>query len=341
MNVFYLQKESIMTKCEGCGALLQQENVEKLGYTKNKEGKLCERCFRIRHYGDYKRVIKDNQEFITILKNINDTKDLVLLVVDLFQMNQSFDLIKKELKNNPILLVLTKRDLLPKKVYDEKLIAYMDQFGLQEVDRLIISSNKSYHFDELFDKIHTYQKSQNVYVVGYTNAGKSTMMNQLIYHYSDLKQTITTSMLSSTTLEEIYVPIDSNLTLIDTPGILEEGSMIDVVEPTYLKKLLPKSEIRPITYQVKTPQTFLVDSILQIECQDNNDLTFYLSNSLPIERKHKTNISIPGLQKHVLEIKGNQDIVVTGLGFIKVKKKSIITLYTLPGVKVYLRKALI
>ncbi len=330
-----------MIKCDGCGIPLQQEHVKELGYTRNIEGKLCERCFRIRHYGDYKRVIKNNDDYIQILKHINQTGDLVVLVVDLFQMNENFDLIKRTLTDNPILLVLTKRDLLPKKVYEEKLLHYMDQFCLHEVDRLIISSTKSYQFDQLIAKIREYQKSKDVYVVGYTNAGKSTMMNQLIYHYSDLRQTITTSMLPSTTLEEIRVPIDDDLLLIDTPGILEEGSILDMVDTSLLKKILPKVEIRPITYQVKSPQTFLVDTLVQVACQDNNDLTFYLSNQLKIERKYQIIEKMNGLERHILELNGNQDIVITGLGFIKVMKKGTITIDTLPSVKVYIRKALI
>ena len=71
-----------MIKCEGCGIPLQQEKKDELGYTKNMGSKLCERCFRIRHYGDYRKVTKNNEEYVKILKYINHTKDLVLLVVD-------------------------------------------------------------------------------------------------------------------------------------------------------------------------------------------------------------------------------------------------------------------
>ena len=98
----------------------------------------------------------------------------------------------------------------------------------------------------MLEKIKQYQKSNRVYVVGFTNAGKSTMMNQLIYHYSDIDQKITTSMLPSTTLKEIEVPITSELTLIDTPGILEEGSILDRVDPKLLKKILRINNIENI-----------------------------------------------------------------------------------------------
>ena len=52
-------------------------------------------------------------------------------------------------------------------------------------EKIVISSNKNYNFDALYELINKYKKSENVYVVGYTNAGKSTMINKIIYNYSD------------------------------------------------------------------------------------------------------------------------------------------------------------
>ena len=176
-----------MNKCQGCGVLC--------------ENTLCERCFRIKHYNDYKVITKTNNDFIPILENISKSNDLVLLVVDLFNIGD-LSLIRKYLKND-ILLVLTKRDLLPKSVSFDKLFDY--DYGIDYIDKIIISSNKNYNFDELLDKINKYKKSNNVYIVGFTNAGKSTMINKLIYNYSDNKTEITTSPLPSTTLNTIEI----------------------------------------------------------------------------------------------------------------------------------------
>ena len=46
-------------------------------------------------------------------------------------------------------------------------------------------------------------------------------------------------------------------------------------------------------------------------------------------------------QKIELEVDDNHDIVINGLGFIKVKKKCKITLYTLNDIKVFIRPSLI
>ena len=171
-----------MNKCKGCGVVLQNEDETQLGFTKNIENNLCERCFRIINYSEYKEVVKDNKEFIKILENINKTKDLVLLVVDLFNINKIENILRYI--SNDIILVLTKRDLLPKSVKDNKLIEYVNKCSKNVKETLVISSTKNYNFDLLFNLVNKYKLSKNVYVVGYTNSGKSTMINKMIYNYS-------------------------------------------------------------------------------------------------------------------------------------------------------------
>lgn len=40
-------------KCLGCGVELQDENMLLDGYTVNLENDLCQRCFRLKNYGEY------------------------------------------------------------------------------------------------------------------------------------------------------------------------------------------------------------------------------------------------------------------------------------------------
>lgn len=329
-----------MNKCIGCGAILQDNNKEYEGYTKNLNNSLCERCFRIKNYSDYKLISKDNNEFINILENIGKTNNLVILVVDLFNIPKFLNELNKYI-NNDILLVLTKRDLIPLSVYDLNLIKYFNQYKLNIVDSIIISSNKNYNFDNLLSKIKYYQTSKEVYVVGYTNAGKSTMINKLIYNYTDKKPTITTSMLPSTTINSIEIEIDDKLSLIDTPGLLEENNIIDVVDIKTMKRIVPNKEIKPITYQIKAKQSLIVDDLLRLDLSNVNSLTFYISNNLNIERYFKDIDKLKNLVKHEIKIPANSDLVVSGLGFIKFINEDELTLYTLNNVDVYVRPALI
>lgn len=317
----------MINKCAGCGdVLLDNSHI------------LCERCFRIQHYNDYKVVVKNNNEFLKILEDINKTNSLVVLVLDLFHLPKNLDVIKNMLKND-ILLVLTKRDLLPKSVSDAKFLDYVDKFNIKYVDKVLISSPKNYNFDTLFGLIKKYKNSKEVYVVGFTNAGKSTMINKLIYNYSDNKTSITTSSLPSTTLGTIEIKFNDDLTIIDTPGLLDEGSIINYLDASMLKKINPKKEIRPITYQIRHKQIILVDELLEIECENKNSISLYFSNQLEVKRIYEKRES--GLVDHVIEVPERSDIVISGLGFVKVINPDKILIRTLPGVEVFVRDSLI
>lgn len=329
-----------MNKCIGCGVELQNIDKNNIGYTANLENKLCERCFRIRNYNDYKTVLKDNNDYITILKNIDKTSDLVVLVVDLFNINKHLEDISKYLNNN-ILLVLTKRDILPLSCYDKKLKEYFENYNLNIIDTIIISSIKNYNFDELKDKIDKYKTSNKVYVIGYTNSGKSTMINKFMYNYSNNDTVITTSNLPSTTIDSIELKINDDLTLIDTPGLLDEEDIINYVDSNTTKKIIPNKEIKPITYQIKNKQILIIDELVRLDLLENNNLTIYISNKLNIKRVYKETEKLKNLKKHELLVYDDSDIVIQGLGFINVKKKSKITLYTKDGVRVFIRKNLI
>lgn len=324
-------------KCIGCGVPLQNSDATKEGYITKIDGNLCERCFRIKNYGDYKNVIKDNSTFIDILKNI-DKKDLVILVMDLFNLPENLDLIKNNITNN-ILLVLTKRDILPKIIYEDRLLNYMKRYKFNYIDSVIVSSNKNYNFDLLIEKINKYKTTNKVYVVGYTNAGKSTLINKLIYNYSDSIPSITTSMLPSTTLNSIEIRFDNETTFIDTPGLLNEGSIENYIDINMLKKVNPKMAIKPITYQVKTKQYIVVEDILKLELSNNN-ITIFMSNNLNIDRLYKDK-EIEDLVVKNIEVNSNEDLVIPGLGFIKFTKHENIKIYIINGIEVYTRRSLI
>lgn len=326
--------------CEGCGATLQVQNPDGEGYAKTEQHSLCERCFRIRNYNDYKTVIKDNESFLELLAKVKESKALVLLVVDMMHLSVDIEQIVSHL-DNPILLVLTKRDLLPKTTYNRNLLDYMEHFHIPCVDKIMISSENNYHFDLLYQLIEKYQNKKEVYVVGLTNAGKSTMLNQLIYHYGETKRVITTSMLPSTTMNFITIPMTSTLTLIDTPGILDQGNMVDLVDDKMLKRITPKVEIKPRTYQIKESQIHLIEDIARFDYTDKNSVTYFIANPLKLTRYYKEIDTLKNLVCHEIEIEGRQDIVISGFGFVKVMKPCIVKVYVQASVLVYTRDALI
>jgi len=325
-----------MIKCKGCGAILQNENPNKEGYVRNLEKDLCERCFKIRHYNEYRFVDKDNNYYLNIIDKINKTNDLVLIVTDFLNTES----IKEININNPVILVLTKQDLIPRHIDENKILNNITS-NLNIVSKLVVGAKNNYNLDSLFNKINKYKKSNNVYIIGYTNAGKSTLINKMIKNYSESNEQITTSILPSTTLDLIDIRINNALNLIDTPGLLDDGSIILNIKKDTLNKIIPKKEIKPAVIQIKINQTIIIDNLIRLDVKAGTNLIFYISNNLKLERVYKKTDKLKEKKQYNINLKANHDLVIKGLGFIKTTKDTNITLYLDENIKFINRQSLI
>jgi len=88
-----------------------------------------------------------------------------------------------------------------------KLIEYFKEQNTKFEDIIIISSLKNYNLDTLMKTIKKHRVYQKVYVVGDTNAGKSTLINKIMKNYGIEESDITISPMPSTTLSEITMKI--------------------------------------------------------------------------------------------------------------------------------------
>ncbi len=329
--------------CKGCGILLQDENVLLPGYTTDLSNDICQRCFRIKNYGEYQLVTNNNVEYIKVLEAVGKTNDLVIYVTDLINMEKDFDTIRNIIPNRMI-LVLNKKDVLPKSVKEEKLYDYFKEYNIFFDEIITVSTKNNYNMDYLLKRIKMLQTTKNVYVVGRTNAGKSSLINNIIRNYSETSDELTMSALPSTTLNTVSISLNEHLTLIDTPGLLDSGSIINKLDVDLVKKISPKKEIKPKTFQLKVGQGIIINDLVRIDYVEGerNSFTVFVSNELKVSRiNSNVNKKLKDLNKCSYDVKYNTDIVVNGLGFIKVMNKGKVDVYLDKDVEIYLRKSLI
>ena len=208
---------------------------------------------------------------------------------------------------------------------------------------------------------------RDVYVMGYANVGKSYLINSLIKKFLHKEEDqISTSPIPGTTLNSIKIHFfDDNKSIIDTPGLINENNTFSNLLPESYPLLLPKKEIKPITFQLNNDNLVYVGSILSFEVieGDNVAITCYLSENVILHRrkidgsseffeKHKGEILTPPSKEElegkefvekifILNKPYKEELYISGLGFISVNKNSKIKVRILKGIDVIKRYAIL
>lgn len=364
-------------KCIGCGSFIQSEDENKIGYVnksvlEKNENILCKRCFRLKHYNDIEDVKMDNDDFIKALSVISEEDALIVKVVDLFDFTGSMiSGINRFIGNNDVILVGNKRDVLPKAIKNHKIINWMRRlikdYNLKVVDCVLTSGNKNQGIDELLDVILKHRKGRNVYVVGCTNVGKSTLINSIIKNFSTEKEDIVTvSQFPGTTLDLIEIPLDENSYIFDTPGIINNHQYAHYLNKKTLKHILPSKEIKPKVYQLESQQSLFFDGLARFDflfgaksafvCFFSNEISIHrtkLENAYNLFNKHIGELLSPpnkseyekmgNYKKHIFKTPTYKcDIVISGLGHVTIDSPNLqIAIFAPSNVGVFIRPSLI
>ncbi|WP_202080722.1 ribosome biogenesis GTPase YqeH [Caldalkalibacillus salinus] len=362
--------------CAGCGIKIQTENKDKAGYVPasalKRERIVCQRCFRMTHYNEVSPVELTDDDFIQILNQVGESKGLVVKIVDMFDFNGSWiSGLQRFVGGNRVLLVGNKVDLLPKNINLNRMKNWLQHsakdLGLKPIDVMFCSAEKGTGIQELMQAIDRLRRGQDVYVVGATNVGKSTFINQILTQLGvDKDEHLTTSRFPGTTLDMIAIPMDDDRALYDTPGIINRHQMAHYVTPEELKIISPSKPIKPKVYQLNDGQTLFFGGLSRLDFVQGNRQSFvcYVSNDINIHRtklekadelyqNHLGEIlSPPGkaessdwgpLTKHTFKISEQPtDIVFSGLGWVTLKGEgAVIDAYAPKGVAVSVRRSLI
>ncbi len=361
--------------CIGCGSIIQTKDSSKPGYvpqskiSKLNEDIICRRCFRLKNYNEVTPLYISSDDYFNIISEIGNKRALIVMLIDIFDIEGSLiPQIPKLTNYNDLLIIANKTDLLPKSVKESKLLHHLKKIisdnDLNPMDIFLMSAIKYKNIDDIINRITEYADGKDIYIVGATNVGKSTFINTLLKSYADSKKdVITVSFLAGTTLNFIKIPFGDNF-IIDTPGLINNNQITNYLSPKSLKIVIPKKEIKPITFQLNSSQTLFFGGLARIDFIEGNKTSFicYTSEFMKIHRtklenadelyNRQVNLLLTPpfegdddfpLKGHLFNIKSStkQDIVLPGLGFVTVSGNVMVKVYTRYNTTPYIREALI
>lgn len=365
--------------CIGCGAQIQTENPNESGYLPSsalakgmEQGEFyCQRCFRLRNYNELQDLNISDDIFLEKLSQIAEDKAFVILVVDIFDVEGSLITgLQRFIGKQPFIVAANKFDLLPKVTRKSKVKDWIRQivnrYDLFPQDVILTSGMNQSGIQDLTDVIEKEIQNRNVYIVGVTNVGKSTLINQLLNYYGGDKEIITTSNHPGTTLDLIKIPLTEDYSIIDTPGIVKRSQLAHSLTRDEIETVIPTKPIRPKTFQLKTDQTIFLAGLARIDVvnsqQVSTALTFYVSQDLYLHRT-KTEKADEFYHKHVgglltppnedsaehfdtlvprtYQFKDTQDISISGLGWLTANADCEIRIWTPKHISVSIRPSII
>ncbi|MCL6452484.1 MAG: 50S ribosome-binding GTPase [Alicyclobacillus sp.] len=296
--------------CVGCGARLQSEDEQAPGFlpesARNREAPLCRRCFRIRHYGEVSKVGLRPEQYAKAVAQILERPGLVLYVLDVFDLEGSWvPGLTEYIGNSPVVAVVNKVDLLPQDISAQALRGWVVERlaiqGIRPVDVCFVSAHRRTGLDRLWSLLGQ-RREPRVYAVGMANVGKSSLLNRLVE--LDAAATarsgkgavpFTASRIPGTTLglSEIRLSVTPNqtVTLLDTPGLVLNQRLTDVLCADCLAAAVPSAPLRPRVFQLTPPQTLLLGGLARLDLDDGPPQTAvcYVSNDLVVHRTKRDN----------------------------------------------------
>ncbi|CAM3449411.1 GTPase [Pseudostreptobacillus hongkongensis] len=371
-------------KCKGCGVKLQSQNPNLEGYIPenkiNTPNIICKRCFRLKHYGENLEKEEDKELYqIEVKKAINEA-DIILPIFDIIDFESSFtNEIIDLLEDKTFIPIINKIDLLPSYIHVaeiSKWVTYnMTENNLFPVDIAYVSAEKKYGINGIFRKIQYVAKNIlkksldsniKIAVIGVSNVGKSRIINLLLD-----KNVSTVSKFSGTTkknTKNVKQTKEYRLTIIDTPGLIPEGRLSDLLNSNLSYKLVPSKEISRKTYRLKEKQVFMLSNLAYFEVlsipEDKNtaivsvysskEVKFHLTNLEKAKELWNNNdffkfLDEENFEKYnknefdeeTFEIEDLEDLVIAGLGYIEVKRGPIkLKLYKPKNAKAVVRKSI-
>jgi len=351
--------------CKGCGVQLQNEDASKIGYTPQLDKDYCQRCFRLTHYNDVMISMQQGINNDELLAKVNALDALIVWVVDIIDFETS--LIKgmnRHFMGKEILLVCTKSDLLPRDINPNKIANFirrrLNNQGIKIVGVCLcpnLHKQDPESIESIDQAIKQLRNGKDVVLLGNANAGKSTLLNGLLN-----SKVLTTSWHPGTTLDLNPIAYEG-FTLYDTPGIVNEHSLLTYVSSDTLKQVIFQKQINPKKFQLTQDQSLAVGGFVRLDvigcdkvrvvCYFNEYLSIHRGKYMQADRLWETHINgllSPSINEDFKEMKKytttkkieKMDVVIAGLGWFCIYGElERIDVYVNKAVDVIFREAMI
>jgi len=339
---------------------------------------LCQRCFKIKNYGKNSVNNFKSEDYSKEVLNSVKKSDIILPIFDIIDFEGSFtEEILDYLRDYRSIVLVNKTDLLPGFVHPTEIADWIkDRLAEEDIvpeNIAFISAKSKYGINGVIRKIKSIfpDKKVKAVVLGVSNVGKSSVINLLLG-----KNKITTSKYSGTTLKSINNKIpDTNITITDTPGLIpKEKRLSDMISVETGLKLVPVGEISRKTFKLEEGQVFMFDAFCWFKVKENNivnkteeetgykpifsaysskNVKFHLTKEERVEELLEGDFFelLKGEEKKKYfenefvtfktTVKENEDLAISGLGWINVKRGPLAIELTVPkGVKVIVRPSI-
>lgn len=343
-------------QCIGCGAQIQTEAPQQPGYLPQaafskgiqKGDFYCQRCFRLRHYNEFQSLDLHEDFFLDRVSSISHEDAYVYHMIDIMDVEGSLiQALPRLIGGQAFSLLVNKMDLLPDSVKEGRIRHWLDQllaeYGLRPQAVYLISTKDPASLQPWLASFEDQIRQQDVYIVGVTNVGKSTLINQVLTHYGGEKNTLTSSVYPGTTLDFIDLPLTDQTSLYDSPGIIRRQQVTYYLSQDSIKKVLPSKPVKARTFQLKGDQSLWLAGLARLDFQAGEGMaaTFYLSNDLYIHRTKTSQAAslytrqvtqlldppnakdlakYPHLVQRQHQVRRDQDFAIAGLGWFTVNR---------------------
>lgn len=273
-------KQSRVLRCYHCGAILQCENENEKGYIIPEslyratpiQIIYCDRCFEtMKAFNNSELEQKVDQEVLKILDDAFATDALIIWVVDLFSFNGTLNSeIAKKVKKLNVIVVGNKRDLFPLNVKDESLVEYLNTtfnaYGIKPKSVRLLGATNKIDSKELIDSVNTARKGHDVYMIGNSTSGKTSIINRAMKGFENkTTRQIKTITYPGTSVNVLEIPLSRSSFFYELPGISQTTSATGKLEKDVVRQIVPKKAVKLITRTMSAGDALMVGSLAAFE----------------------------------------------------------------------------